>query len=976
MTRNIHHNTPSVTVSDNRGFTVRTLAFCRHPDAPSSQTPAIRITRHQHNDRGALISSADPRLHDAGRVNFTYLSDLNGSVLRTEGADSGTTLTLSDAAGRPFLSVTAPGTPEAVTRSFRYEGATLPGRLLAITERTADGVSRVTDRFLYAGSTQAERDRNLAGQCLRHFDTAGMQRTDSVALTGGPLSVTRQLLKDADNPDIMADWQGEDDSIWHDRLAPEAYTTRTTADATGAVLTSTDAAGHMQRQAYDVAGLLRNSGITLKDGTQKTVVVSLTRTAAGQTLREVHGNGVVTTYAYEPETQRLTGIRTERPAGHPAGGKVLQALRYAYDPAGNVLSIRNDAEATRFWRNQQVKPESTYVYDSLYQLVKATGRERANAGRQGILPPGVTVPLPTDGSAYTNYTRTYAYDTGGNLKQIRHCATGNRYTTDITVSDSSNRGVLSGLTGSPAEVDALFTAGGQQKMLQPGQTLSWTARSELRQVSPVVREGTPDDREHYRYDGGSQRVLKTGVQKTGHSRQTQNVVYLPGLELRTAANDGRVTEVLEVVSAGGTDRAQVRLLHWQTGTPRGIGNNPLRYSCGDLTGSAGMELDGNGEVISLEEYYPYGGTAVWAARNRTEAKYKTVRYSGKERDATGLYYYGWRYYQPWAGRWLSADPAGTADGLNLYRMVRNNPVTLRDKRGLISDEEDIDQDWFGEGYETPPPAESSLLSPTVSELDFSDQLVDRHLPTGQASGVAPSTARAVPSPQWGDSDEEFINNLPLSLLLPPQYHDVQATESGTDQSLLTSTSGAVVHRRGATGDGPRAKRPRLSSPAGESSSQATAPPPAAAPDREVWAPDASGRSRFGEETAEPANTEDYAVTEDLRSQGRIRFYDDNGAGGGIYAAKIDVETVAAGGIMNRIISYRLVEHIPEKAPNYLATLLSRYKWRRVTANGSQLGRRIKKDQLFDPGEKNGKMHVFYIKSATALAPGRYGTLRV
>ncbi len=74
-----------------------------------------------------------------------------------------------------------------------------------------------------------------------------------------------------------------------------------------------------------------------------------------------------------------------------------------------------------------------------------------------------------------------------------------------------------------------------------------------------------------------------------------------------------------------------------------------------------------------------------ASRNTVEAKYKTVRYSGKERDATGLYYYGYRYYQPWLGRWLSADPAGTIDGLNLYRMVRNNPVGLMDGDGLMTD---------------------------------------------------------------------------------------------------------------------------------------------------------------------------------------------------------------------------------------------------------------------------------------------------
>ncbi|MEZ6940863.1 RHS repeat-associated core domain-containing protein, partial [Aeromonas sp. S12(2024)] len=44
--------------------------------------------------------------------------------------------------------------------------------------------------------------------------------------------------------------------------------------------------------------------------------------------------------------------------------------------------------------------------------------------------------------------------------------------------------------------------------------------------------------------------------------------------------------------------------------------------------------------------------------------------------------YGYRYYQPWVGRWLNADPAGTVDGLNLYRMVRNNPVKFMDNTGL------------------------------------------------------------------------------------------------------------------------------------------------------------------------------------------------------------------------------------------------------------------------------------------------------
>ncbi|MCF7695939.1 RHS repeat-associated core domain-containing protein [Mycetohabitans sp. B2] len=118
----------------------------------------------------------------------------------------------------------------------------------------------------------------------------------------------------------------------------------------------------------------------------------------------------------------------------------------------------------------------------------------------------------------------------------------------------------------------------------------------------------------------------------------------------------------------------------------------MRYSLDNHLGSSTIELDAAGQLLTYEEYYPYGGTAVWAAKSEIEAKYKTVRYSGKERDATGLYYYGLRYYQPWVGRWLSADPAGTVDGLNLFGFVKNNPLNYVDDDGASA--KDIALDAF------------------------------------------------------------------------------------------------------------------------------------------------------------------------------------------------------------------------------------------------------------------------------------------
>ena len=692
----LYSNTSAVTVLDNCGLTVRDIAYHRHPDTPGVTNE--RITRHRYNSRGFLTQSADPRLHDAGLANFSYLNDLTGRVLRTLSVDAGTTIGLNDAAGRPFIAVSNISTADngtedrsqAMARTWQYEDAELPGRPVRVTEQVTGQAARIAERFIWAGPSDAEKLLNHAGACVSNYDTAGLTQTESIALTGVPLSVTRRLLKDADNLETVVDWHGKDVSAWNNQLETEAYTTLATADATGAVLTTTDAEGHMQRVAYEVAGLLAGSWLTLKGGSGRVIVKSLRYSAAGQKLREEHGNGVVTAFTYEAQTQRLTGIKTERPARHASGAKVLQDLRYEYDPVGNALKVSNGAEETRFWRNQKVVPENTYAYDSLYQLVRATGREIATGDQQGSSLPSAAIPLPTVSAAYANYTRTYHYDNANNLTQITHSApaTNNSYTTKITISDRSNRGVLSTLTENSAEVDALFTAGGQQKQLLAGQSLVWTPRNELLQVKPVVRDGDKDDRESYRYDGGSQRVLKISFQKTGSSAQTQRVLYLQGLELRSTKSGSTETESLQVITVGEAGQAQVRVLHWESGRPAETGNDQIRYSYDSLTGSSGLELDGDGKVISTEEYYPYGGTAVWTARSAVETDYKVIRYSGKERDATGLYYYGYRYYQPWAGRWLSADPAGTIDGLNLFKMCRNNPVSHTDHDGRMTDREE------------------------------------------------------------------------------------------------------------------------------------------------------------------------------------------------------------------------------------------------------------------------------------------------
>ncbi len=661
-----HNNTPTLAISDNRGLAIRALAYNR---IHASDAPEELITRNRYNAVGQLIASRDARLDSD---NFRYQYPLGGAALRTDGVDSCTSMQLTDIEGRPVVSLDAKGTRSWMT----YEP--ILGRPQEHQQQPEGGQKTVTDRFFYGENSPEHKAANLNGQCIRHYDTAGLQQVGSLSISGVALQQQRQLLTDTLGP---VDWFGKEQS-WASRLSPESFVTHCTTDILGQLITQTDAKGHTQRMAYNRAGQLSGSWLTIKKGTEQVIVKSLDYSAAGQKLREESGNGVVTEYRYEAETQRLIGIKTTRPAikERPT---LLQDLRYDYDPVGNILAIHNDAEATRFFRNQKIVPETTYRYDALYQLTEATGRESdSNRAQNASLP---ALSSLTDGNQYVNYTRRYSYDRAGNLLKIQHSGA-SQYSTNITISNISNHGIQQqdGLTA--ADIRCQFDAAGNQQQLQPGQPLQWDARHQLQQVTTVKRgaENTPnDDYEHYLYASDGMRVVKQSIQHTNNIRQISRVTYLPGLELRTQHNDSELMEDFQVITLGVAGRAKVRVLLWEKGQPAGIDNGQLRYSFDNQIGSSLLELDNNGDIISQEEYYPFGGTALFAARNTIEAKYKTVRYSGKERDATGLYYYGFRYYMPWLGRWLNADPAGTIDGLNLYRMVRNNPISLMDEDGRM-----------------------------------------------------------------------------------------------------------------------------------------------------------------------------------------------------------------------------------------------------------------------------------------------------
>src|SRR3990167_642000 len=599
--QNLHTGTPNIAVLDNRGLAIRQLIYQRSEVGAAADE---RVSRSVFDLLGRPQSSIDARFMAAGQAvpNFQYHCSLSGQALHTQSVDAGDGWVLFDIEGRPCWQRDARGTEQG----YGYDPL---GRLSERRETLAGATEALRERLHYGDEPDAVADpaqRNLRGQLLRHYDTAGVlnHAEQGYSLLGKALQQTRQLLPAA----TASDWP-----MTTSALASETYTSHWQHDANGQLLSQTDAQGHRQRYAYDLAGRLKASWVTPLGGSERPLLQGLSHSAAGQKLREQAGNGVVTTYGYEPQTQRLQTLTTTR-AAKAGRSTVLQQLSYEYDPVGNITAIRNAAEGVRYFKNQRVSADRSYTYDSL-----------------------------------------------GNLTGITHTG-GSSYTRNLTVAANSNHALLAKSELKASDLAAYFDAAGNQTQLDTGQALAWNGLNQLQRVTTVARSDGADDQECYAYGGDHQRVRKTQQAQTKNSVQTQDVIYLPGLELRATGSSVAPSECLEVLTIGQAGRCQVRLLNWTLGKPVDIANQQLRYSLDDHLGSSQLELDANADILTQEEYYPYGGTAVRATQSASEVEYKTIRYSGKERDASGLYYYGFRYYQPWLGRWLNPDPAGTGDG--------------------------------------------------------------------------------------------------------------------------------------------------------------------------------------------------------------------------------------------------------------------------------------------------------------------------
>jgi len=299
----------------------------------------------------------------------------------------------------------------------------------------------------------ATQQRNLIGQPVAHYDPSGLATVERADPRGTAEEVTRTLVRDVEASVI--DWNVV---ARESLLEPETFIQITERDALDRVTTlynwHTDIDGQPGRSHrvavylphYNERGVLSSETLHVRatkppaadgrptfqphaDPTKNVEAIKrITWNAKGQKLSLELGNGTTTRYTYDSETFRLLHLYTRRDATYtddcdgdpesarPARSCGVQNLHYTYDPIGNITHIQDDAQDTIWFANEQVEPSNDFVYDAIYRLIEATGRENAAAvgappHAEGRWPTG-SFPSP---DSTRKYTQRYRYDAVGNV---------------------------------------------------------------------------------------------------------------------------------------------------------------------------------------------------------------------------------------------------------------------------------------------------------------------------------------------------------------------------------------------------------------------------------------------------------------------------------------------------------------------------------------------------------------------------------
>ncbi len=713
----IHANTPTTAYLDSLGRTFLTIAR-------NGTTPNDLIGTRVLLD----IEGNQQEVHDARNLSvMTYDYSMLSQQIHQTSMDAGQRWMLSDVTGKPIRAWDSRG------HTFRntYDELRRPVRSFVIGADEANPNREILfERIMYGDGKDPALNltptqilaANLRGKPYKHFDSAGVVTSEQFDIKGNLLRSTRQLVRDYKT---IPDWSQ------NPVLETEIFSSGSRYDALNRPIqlvaphsNQANTKVNVLRPGYNDANLLERVDVWLEQIAEPTTllnpqtanfmaVTDIDYDAKGQRMLIAYGNGTQTSYTYDPLTFRLTKSRTT----NTNATRIFQDLSYIYDPVGNITHIQDEAQPTTYFNGRVVEPHNNYIYDAIYRLIEAIGRE--HLGQVNDQPTSPRKPPtapdafnhfhtnlnhPGNSVAMGSYKESYVYDKVGNILEMRHQSTDPvhpgwkrcyQYATD------SNRLLSTTNPNSPHDPSALcptqyattqvyaekydYDTHGNMIKMPHLPVMRWDFKDQLQATAQqVFNSGTPETT-YYVYDAGGQRVRKvTELQAPAGQtpKRKEERIYLGGFEVyRSYENSGDIKlerETLHVMD----DKQRIALVEIKTKGVDDTARQLIRYQLGNHLGSASLELDDTAQVISYEEYTPYGSTSYQAVDKSIKAAAKRYRFTGKERDEeNGFSYHGARYYALWLGRWVSCDPIGIADGLNIYSYSKNNTIMFTDPQG-------------------------------------------------------------------------------------------------------------------------------------------------------------------------------------------------------------------------------------------------------------------------------------------------------
>lgn len=694
-----HASTPMVMHFDSMGRPVLSIVQNRNI---ATNEDEYDHTKTIIDAEGNLLRVTDARetVENGMRGNtvIQYKYDMLGNLVYQCSMDAGQRWKLINILGNPLR------TWDERDHEFQYSYDALhrPAFSKVIGGDGTVALDHIFDRIIYGDSLLESgrsnettlQKQNILGKAFQHYDTGGAVFTPEYDFKGQPTSVTRRLFKDYKS---VVNWinaaPGTD-------LENDEFTFTTETDALGRITRQTAPDRSIIIPSYNKTGLLNFETVTHVNpdhsSTSTGYIQEIAYNERGQRTNIIYGNDVSTRFYYDRETFRLIRLITER-----KNSDVLQDWHYTYDPVGNITHIEDRNIPVTFFANQKIAGISEYTYDALYRLTEATGRENNAALNFGECDNWNDAPYlhhlnPGEPMSVRNYTEKYQYDPVGNLMQMKHIAAGGSWTRNYEYETTRNRlkSTSIGDNGNPANYTNYrhHEKHGFLEELPHLEKIGWNFKEEVVRTSRqrCTGDNTPETT-YYQYDGEGQRIRKiteNAALSGSVATKKEERIYLEGYETYRTYRAGTISferESLSLMDEGHRFVMVETVIKNSDPFPDpsgSIGTRLTRYQLHNHLGSAALELDGSAQVISYEEYHPFGTTTYQAKNATVKAAAKRYRYTGMERDEeTGMEYHSARYYLPWLGRWLNPDPTGIEGGMNFYAYVNGNPIRFYDASG-------------------------------------------------------------------------------------------------------------------------------------------------------------------------------------------------------------------------------------------------------------------------------------------------------